>query len=115
MEFIRNYWMLVAILLWFAYKWLSSKRIKAKLPELRERGAIFVDVRSPAEYSSASAPGTVNYPLQEISEHIKKISKSTPVVLCCASGTRSGIAKMTLKKNGFKEVYNIGTWTNFLN
>ena len=114
MDFIRNYWILIAIALWFGYKWISSRRIKAKLPELKNRGALFIDVRSQAEYNSGNAPGTVNFPLQELSKHISKMPKTTPVVLCCASGTRSGIAKLTLKKNGFKEVYNIGTWTNFL-
>jgi rhodanese-related sulfurtransferase len=36
------------------------------------------------------------------------------VVLGCASGTRSGMAKMLLRKNGFEQVHNIGTWTKFL-
>ncbi len=114
MDFLKNYWMLFAIALWFGYKWLSSKQIKAKLPDLKSRGALFIDVRSEGEYNSANAPGTVNFPLQELSNRISEIPKTTPIVLCCASGTRSGIAKMTFKKNGFKEVYNIGTWTNFL-
>ena len=114
MDFIRNYWMLLAIALWFGLKWLNSRRIKALLPELKNRGALFIDVRSESEYNSGNAPGTVNFPLQELSRRTNEIPSTTPVVLCCASGTRSGIAKMTLKKNGFKEVYNIGAWTNFL-
>jgi rhodanese-related sulfurtransferase len=36
------------------------------------------------------------------------------VVLCCASGTRSGMARMMLKKKGYQRVYNIGIWRNFL-
>jgi rhodanese-related sulfurtransferase len=36
------------------------------------------------------------------------------VVVGCASGTRSGMAKMLLKKHGFKQVYNVGAWSNFI-
>jgi len=36
------------------------------------------------------------------------------VVLCCASGTRSGMAKLLLKKNGYPRVFNIGRWSNLL-
>ena len=84
------------------------------LPELKKQGAVFVDVRSSGEFASANAPGTINIPLQELSSRLNEISKSTPVVLCCASGTRSGMAKMMLKKNGYQNVYNIGTWSKFL-
>jgi phage shock protein E len=35
-------------------------------------------------------------------------------VLCCASGTRSGMAKMVLKKNGYQQVFNIGKRSNLL-
>jgi phage shock protein E len=36
------------------------------------------------------------------------------VVVCCASGTRSGMARLKLKKNGYGQVFNIGKWTNLL-
>jgi rhodanese-related sulfurtransferase len=84
------------------------------LPELKKKGATFVDVRSAGEFSNANAPGTINIPLQELGSRLGEIPKSAPVVLCCASGTRSGMAKMLLKKNGYREVYNIGTWGKFL-
>ena len=84
------------------------------LPELKKNGAIFVDVRSAAEFAQANAPGTVNIPLQELGSRLGELPKSSPVVLCCASGTRSGMAKLLLKKNGYREVYNIGTWSKFL-
>jgi rhodanese-related sulfurtransferase len=85
------------------------------LPALKQKGASFIDVRSAAEFAHASAPGTVNIPLQELNTRLNDIPKSSPVVLCCATGTRSGMAKMVLKRNGYKNVYNIGNWTKFLN
>jgi rhodanese-related sulfurtransferase len=114
MEIFKNYWLFLAMGLWFGYKWWNSKKIIAMLPELKKQGAVFVDVRSSGEFASANAPGTINIPLQELSSRLSEIPKSTPVVLCCASGTRSGMAKMMLKKNGYQNVYNIGTWSKFL-
>ena len=63
---------------------------------------------------SASAPGTINIPLPELGSRLGEIPKSGAVVLCCASGTRSGMAKLMLKKNGYRTVYNIGAWSKFL-
>jgi rhodanese-related sulfurtransferase len=83
------------------------------LPELKQRGATLVDVRSAGEYASGHAPGTVNIPLQELGSRLAEIPKSAPVVVACASGSRSGMAKMLLKKNGYAEVYNAGSWRNF--
>lgn len=112
--FLKQYWPLLALVLWFGYKWWNARRVKALLPELRKQGAVLVDVRSAAEFASGSAPGTVNIPLQELGSRLHEIPRSAPVVLCCASGTRSGMAKMLLKRQGYGQVYNIGAWGNFL-
>jgi rhodanese-related sulfurtransferase len=63
-----------------------------------------VDVRSAGEYASGHAPGTLNIPLQELSSRLAEIPKSSPVVVGCASGSRSGMAKLLLKKNGYPDV-----------
>jgi rhodanese-related sulfurtransferase len=113
-DFFEKYWPFVALGLWFAYKWWNSKRVMAILPELKKDGALFVDVRSAGEFASGNAPGTINIPLAELGRRLGEIPKSSPVVLCCASGTRSGMAKLLLLKNGYSKVYNIGTWSKFL-
>lgn len=112
--FLEQYWPFLALGLWFAYKSWNSKRVIAMLPELKKNGAIFVDVRSAGEFAHGNAPGTINIPLQELGNRLHEIPKFSPVVLCCASGTRSGMAKMLLKKNGYQNVHNIGTWSKFL-
>jgi phage shock protein E len=111
----EKYWPLAALALWFGYKWWNSKRVVALLPELKKNGALFVDVRSAMEFASGNAPGTVNIPLPELGRRLSEIPKLSPVVLCCASGTRSGMAKMVLMKNGYQHVYNVGTWGKLLN
>ncbi len=75
---------------------------------------MFVDVRSPPEFEQTHAPGTVNIPLQQLGARLAEIPRSVPVVLCCGSGTRSGMARMLLKKNGFNAVYNAGPWTTLI-
>jgi rhodanese-related sulfurtransferase len=109
-----QYWPLLALMLWFGYKGWNSRRVVALLPELKKQGALLVDVRSAGEFASGNAPGTINIPLPELGNRLAEIPKSAPVVLCCASGTRSGMAKLLLKKNGYPQVYNVGTWGKLL-
>lgn len=114
MTMLREYWPLLLISAWFGIKWFRSRKVLQKLPELRKQGAILIDVRSPGEFATGNAPGTINIPLQEMGQRLGEISSGVPVIVGCASGTRSGMAAMILKKNGHKNVYNIGSWTNFL-
>ena len=110
-EFLEQYWLFLALGLWFAYKWWNTMKVIAMLPELKKNGAIFVDVRSSGEFANGSAPGTINIPLQELGSRLVEIPKNSPVVLCCASGTRSGLARRLLRQKGYLNVHNIGTWT----
>jgi len=114
MEVLKQYWPFFAMACWFGYKWWSSQRVVAMLPELKQSGAVFVDVRSSGEFASGNAPGTINIPLNELGGRLGELPKSAPVVVCCASGTRSGMAKLLLKKNGYPSVHNIGAWSKFL-
>ncbi len=114
MQLIQDYWPMFALALWLGYNWWNTHRVKALLPKLKAEGATLIDVRSLAEFSSGNAPGSVNIPLNELSLRLNEISRQAPVVVGCASGTRSGMAKMLLKKHGFKEVYNVGAWSNFI-
>ena len=114
LDFFEKYWPLLALGLWFAYKWWNSRRVIAMLPELNRSGALFVDVRSAGEFANGNAPGTINIPLNELGNRLREIPKSSPVVLCCASGTRSGMAKLLLRGKGYRKVHNIGTWSKLL-
>ncbi|PRD65916.1 rhodanese-like domain-containing protein [Malikia granosa] len=114
MNYLKEYWPLLVVAAWFGYKWWRARRVTAMLPRLLEQGATLVDVRTVAEFAHASAPGTFNIPLQELAARLDEIPRAKPVVLGCASGTRSGMASLLLKKNGYAQVYNIGVWRNFL-
>ena len=114
MKVIQDYWPMMVLALWFSYKWWNTSRVKSLLPQLKCEGALLLDVRSEAEFASGNAPGTRNIPLNELGQQLVSLPKSTPIVVGCASGTRSGMAKLMLKKNGYQRVYNIGTWRNFM-
>lgn len=114
MDFLHNNWPLLALVAWFGYKWWNARRVVAMLPGLKAQGVTLVDVRTAAEFAQASAPETLNIPLNELSTRLDEIPRSSAVVVGCASGTRSGMARRVLKKHGYTQVYNIGTWRNFL-
>jgi len=77
---------------------------------IKEQNATVVDVRSHGEYMGGHVVGSINIPLQEISQKIDEIkSMKVPVVLCCASGNRSGQAHYFLSQQGV-ECYNGGSW-----
>jgi len=69
-----------------------------------------IDVRTPVEFMGGHVAGSINIPLQEISERIDEIkSLPQPVVLCCASGVRSQQAATFLQSLGIN-CSNAGSW-----
>ncbi len=90
------------------------RSIKSKLPEYLKNGAIVVDVRSPAEFTTGNFAGSINIPLQELGAKANQLNKSKTILVCCASGTRSGMAVGILKAQGFDNVLNAGPWSNLL-
>jgi rhodanese-related sulfurtransferase len=81
----------------------------AQARELVKQGAALVDVRSPGEFSTGHLPGAQNIPVQELGAKLSSLGpKDQPIVLYCASGTRSAMARGVLKSQGFTQVYNLG-------
>ncbi len=85
-----------------------------KANQLLSQGAIWVDVRSPNEYSKGSVSGSINLPLEELENNIDKF-KAEKCLLFCNSGTRSHIAHKKLENLGITHTYNIGTLTRAQN
>ena len=71
--------------------------------------ASIVDVRTPAEFAGGHVKGSKNIPLQELVSRMDEIKAMQPVVLCCASGGRSGQAAHYLASLGV-ECENGGSW-----
>jgi phage shock protein E len=110
----QNYIVMAAILLYVAWRWKVGKKMKAEIPKFLEAGAIVVDVRSPAEFSQGARPGSINIPLDLLPKKLNTLDKSKKIILCCASGARSGMALGILKSAGYSDVINAGPWTNTL-
>lgn len=86
-----------------------------KIKEFQGRGAIIIDVRTKSEFASGAISGSKNIPLQLISSKVSEIKKwNKPIILCCASGLRSGSATAILKSNGI-ETLNGGGWSSLNN
>ena len=76
---------------------------------IKSEQTVIVDVRTPQEFMGGHVAGSINIPLNEITQHLDEFKKMGPIVLCCASGGRSGQATMFLKQNGI-ECSNGGSW-----
>lgn len=73
--------------------------------------ASIVDVRTVMEYNMGHLEGSVNIPLDQVQDRVDELKNfSKPLILCCASGNRSGQATWFLKQQGMEEVYNGGGW-----
>lgn len=97
------------------FKVLGSKGSlkKDEVKNILEKGGKIIDVRSPMEFKSGHIKGAINIEYTNIKKGVKKakISKETPVILYCASGSRSSVAVNQLKSSGFTQVYNGGSHT----
>lgn len=80
--------------------------------QLKQQGAVIIDVRSPGEFKGGHIQGAINIPLQSIQSSLNKIPKGKPIITCCASGMRSSSAKSILKSAGYSDVHNGGGWTS---
>jgi rhodanese-related sulfurtransferase len=83
---------------------------KVNYADLMKQGAVIIDVRTPGEFRSGHIKGSRNMPLDTIGSQVSAIKKlNKPVIVCCKSGMRSGMAKSILAKSGI-EVHNGGAW-----
>ena len=75
-------------------------------------GALVIDVRSSGEFSSGHLAKAINIPLDEIETALPKRvkDKNQALLLHCASGMRSGMAKSKLAGMGYANAYNLGSY-----
>jgi phage shock protein E len=83
-----------------------------RIPGLLREGAVIIDVRSPAEFSSGHAAASRNIPLDDLERGAKDLDANRWIIVCCASGARSGTARRWLLRHGFRHVLNGGSWRN---
>lgn len=73
--------------------------------------AVWIDVRTQAEYDSGHLQPALNIPHDTIEEGVAPLALApdTPVYLYCGSGRRAGLAKERLEALGFTRVTNAGS------
>ena len=82
---------------------------------IMSKNAIIIDVRTPQEFNSVHIDGSRNIPLDQIKSKVAELKKTgKPIITCCRSGARSGMAKSQLAAAGI-EVYNGGAWNSLNN
>lgn len=74
-----------------------------QLPE----NSLLVDVRTKREYKEAHIKGAVNFPLDEIREHLDELPKDKTIYIYCQQGLRGYLAHRILRQNGFTDLYNL--------
>jgi phage shock protein E len=99
----------VLFLYWIINTILKRKKVKEKLAD----GALVVDVRTYGEFGSGHYHNAINIPVDSISKNVSRLgAKDKPVIVYCASGTRSTVAVGILKRLGFTDVLNAGSLSN---
>lgn len=74
---------------------------------INDNNPVILDVRTPAEFSGGHLPNARNIPLAELGKRAAELPASRPVLLCCASGSRSARAVRQLRQAGRDEVFNL--------
>lgn len=96
----------------------SQKEIPRKNLKDVKPNAYIIDVRQVDEVNSTQLIlNAVHIPrgkLEFVIDQLEGISKESSIYLYCAAGIRSALAGMSLKKMGYKNVFNLGGFVDLL-
>lgn len=77
---------------------------------VKTNAGTIVDVRTPEEFTGGHVAGSVNIPVHELAHRLNEVKTlQQPLILCCASGGRSGMATQMLQQQGV-DCVNAGSW-----
>jgi hydroxyacylglutathione hydrolase len=66
-----------------------------------------VDVRELHEWMRGHLPSAIHIPLGDLEDQLNDVPNDKPVVLVCATGSRSMVGAEVLLESGYMEVYNL--------
>lgn len=77
---------------------------------LNHEDAVFLDIREQSEFSDGHILNTLHIPADAIDDRIKELEKyrDRPIIVYCATGSRSLSVCASLFKRGFEKVTNLG-------
>jgi rhodanese-related sulfurtransferase len=76
----------------------------ARAAELREEGALMLDVREVSEWDEFHIPGATLIPLGTLESRVNELPKDQEIVVVCRSGNRSQEGRDILLRAGFENV-----------
>lgn len=74
---------------------------------LQDKGVRIIDVRTATEFEAGHIPDAENVPLDQLSAAMGSWDKTEPILVYCATGSRSAEAMQVLVSAGFTTVYNL--------
>lgn len=95
----------------FGYKTTKYQNIGAKEFQslMKDKNAVVLDVRSPAETRDGVIPGykMINLMSSDFLDQVGKLDKNKTYLVYCRSGNRSGQACNAMAGLGFTKLYNL--------
>lgn len=114
MDFLIENWMLILVAL-TSGAMLAWPRLQggakgvtpgAAVQMINREKAVLIDVSEPDEYAAEHVSGARNVPLGELESRLPAAAKNKarPLILVCATGTRSSRAVAAARKLGYEDV-----------
>ena len=111
-----HYIILGSITILYLFRKVSSTKRAKAVKKYLDGEALVIDVRSRDEYLTGHFPKSKNIPIENIASQMKSHhNKEENIIVYCASGARSKMAKIKLLQLGFNNVINGGSFHNMLN
>lgn len=80
----------------------------ARLIVERRPAYLLIDVRTPEEYVAGHIPTAINVPVDQIAKRPPTGEKDVLIIVYCRSGSRSAMARKTLRDLGYTNVVDFG-------
>ena len=115
-SFLIDNWMLILIALTSggALMWPVLSQGKGLNPAeavllMNREKAVVIDVCEPGEFAAGHIAGARNVPLAQLQAQLPAVvkNKSTPVILVCQAGVRSGRALALARKMGYEQAQSL--------
>jgi phage shock protein E len=112
MSFILPATLLFMLVAAYLYLWRSSRAAAKFAREYQDRGGLLIDVRPAAEFKSGHLPNAINLQLNELDSTVPQLAqrKDQILLLHCKSGLRSELAAQRLKRQGYANAFNLGSY-----